>query len=112
LININIKIVNSFKKDFKKLAKKYKKIDEDIRKVILELKVNPKLGILLHNNCYKIRVPNSSTTTGKSGGFRIIYYFIDEQNNIYFMSMYSKSDQVSISDSKLVELLRVNGLAT
>ncbi len=54
---------------------------------------------------------NSSTSTGKSGGFRVIYYFIDEQNNLYLMTIYSKTKKANISDNELLELLKINGLA-
>ena len=60
----------------------------------------------LFNNCYKIRIPNSSIPTGKSGGFRAIIYFIDKSHNVYLLTIYSKSDQESISDSKIVELIK------
>ncbi len=46
-MNFEIKPVAGFKKDFKTLSKKYKKIDTDIRKVILELRENPKAGTAL-----------------------------------------------------------------
>lgn len=109
-MNFDIKPVAGFRKDFKTLSKKYKKLEDDIRKVILELRKNPKAGTYLQNNCYKIRMANSSTPTGKSGGFRIIYYFIDEQNNLYLMNIYSKTQKESISESELLVLLKLNGL--
>jgi len=110
LISFKIKPVDGFKRDFKKLAKKYKYIDEDIRKVVLELKEYPKSGIPLKHNCYKIRVANSSTPIGKSGGFRVIYYFIDERNNLYLMNIYSKTQKENISENELLKLLKLNGL--
>lgn len=110
-MSFSIKPLGGFKRDFKKLAKKYKKIEDDIRKVILELKENPRAGTLLQYNCYKIRVANSSVPTGKSGGFRVIYYFLDENSDLYLMNIYSKTQQGSISEDALLELLKTNGLA-
>ena len=109
-MSFEIKPVDGFKRDFKKLAKKYKNIDKDIREVILELRENPEAGVYLKNDCYKIRVSNSSNSTGKSGGFRVIYYFIDEQNNLYLMNIYSKTQKENISENELLELLKINGL--
>jgi len=109
-MSFKIKPVDGFKRDFKKLAKKYKKLDDDVKKVILELRENPKAGTYLQYNCYKIRMVNSSTSTGKSGGFRVIYYFIDEQNNLYLMNIYSKTKKENISENELLELLKINGL--
>ena len=109
-MSFEIKPVDGFKRDFKKLAKKYKKLKDDVEKVIVELKENPKAGITLQHNCYKIRMANSSTSTGKSGGFRVIYYFIDGKNNLYLMNIYSKSKKENISENQLLELLKQNGL--
>ena len=111
-MSIEIKPLDGFKKDFKKLAKKYRHIKTDIEEVIVLLKENPKLGIALQHSCYKIRVPNSSTPTGKSGGFRVIYYFIDKQNQLYLMNIYSKTQKDNISDKALLELLKTHGLSS
>ena len=109
-MSFEIKPVAGFRKDFKILSKKYKKIEDDVRKVILELRKNPKAGTALQHNCYKIRMANSSTPTGKRGGFRLIYYFIDEHNNLYLMNIYSKTNKENISQNELLELLKINGL--
>jgi len=42
------------------------------------LEENPKSGIELSSDLYKIRLENSSSKVGKSGGFRVIYYYIDK----------------------------------
>ena len=61
-------------------------------------------------NCFKIRLENSSIPVGKRGGFRVIYYYIDEKNILYLMAIYSKSDLENISDEKIVNILKRNGL--
>ena len=71
---------------------------------------NPKAGIELGNNCYKIRVSNSSIPTGKSGGFRVLYYYLDLDGYLYLMTMYSKRELENIGDEKIVEILKINGL--
>jgi len=109
-MSFKIKPVEEFKKDFKKLIKKYRKLDNDVKKVILQLRENPKAGTALGYNCYKIRMANSSTLTGKSGGFRVIYYFIDEKHNLYLLNIYSKTQKETISDNELLELLKINDL--
>jgi len=109
---MSFKIVplSSFKRDFKKLLKKYKNIIADFKVLTLDLQENPKAGIYLQNNCYKIRVANSSIPIGKSGGFRTIYYYIDESNEIYLISIYSKTQKDTINKNKIAELLKINGL--
>ena len=94
----------------KKLAKKYKKIKFDLQELKKELSNNPKAGIALQYNCYKIRVSNSSVPIGKSGGFRVVYYFVDNNNQVFLMTIYSKTQKENLSDSELLEILKANGL--
>ncbi len=100
----------TFSLKLKKLAKKYKKIKFDLQDLTKELSANPKLGISLQHNCYKIRVANSSVPTGKSGGFRIIYYFVDINNKVFLMTIYSKTQKDNLSENELLELLKLNDL--
>jgi len=109
-MNYSIVVLPSFFLKVKKLAKKYQKIKYDLAELNKELKNNPKAGIPLQYNCYKIRVVNSSVPTGKSGGFRVVYYIIDKNNKIYLLSIYSKTQKENLSDGELLELLKLNGL--
>ena len=109
-MNLNIISLESFKRDIKKLFKKYKQITKDLKTLQQELEQNPKAGIELGSHCYKIRVANSSVPTGKSGGFQVIYYYLDNKNNIYLMAIYSKSDLSNISESKILAILQENDL--
>jgi len=109
-MNLKIISLNSFSKDVKKLYKKYKQISTDLESLKKILLKDPKAGIQIGNNCYKIRLQNSSVPTGKRGGFRIIYYFIDTQKNLFLLSMYSKSELDNITDTKIIEILKNNGL--
>ena len=109
---MNLKIVSleNFSKDVKKLFKKYKNISKDLKKLQDTLLKDPKSGIELGENLYKIRLANSSIPTGKSGGFRVVYYYIDQQENIYLLTIYSKRELENISDERLAEILKINGL--
>lgn len=110
LVNLKIVSLDAFSKDVKKLYKKYRKITSDLKTLEELLYKDPKSGIELGNNCYKIRLQNSSVPTGKSGGFRVIYYYLDDNNNLYLMAMYSKSELENISDDRLIEILKYNAL--
>jgi len=100
----------TFSIKLKKLAKKYKNIKSNLQSLQKELISNPKSGIALQHNCYKIRVANSSTPTEKSGSFRVVYYFIDKNDKIFLMCIYSKTQKENISENELLELLKLNGL--
>ena len=109
-MNLNIKTLSYFDKDVKKLFKKYKQLPSDLKVLKEELFENPKAGIELGNSCYKIKLANSSIPTGKSGGFRIIYYHIDTNGTLYLMSMYSKNELENIDDKIILQILKENGL--
>ena len=82
-MNFKIKVTPQFEKDIKKLKKKFPKIKSDLLKIINELSLNPENGTNLGDNIFKIRVPNSSIPTGKSGGFRVITYY--KKNDILYL---------------------------
>ncbi len=94
-----------FKRDYKKLAKKYVSLDADMKEFLEELKDNPTLGTPLGNNAFKIRLAISSKNKGKSGGARIITYFISEENELYLLSIYDRSEYDSISDKAIKVLI-------
>ena len=105
---MNLKIISleSFKKDAKKLYKKYKKLPLDLKTLNDILEENPKAGIELSSDLYKIRLENSSSKVGKSGGFRVIYYHIDKNENLYLLKMYSKTETPNIKEEVLVKILK------
>ena len=76
----------------------------------LPIQESPKSGIELGNGCYKIQLATTSVPTGKNGGFRIIYYYLDQDNNLYLMTIYSKTEVENISEEKIVEILKTNDL--
>ncbi len=105
---MSLKIVNlySFTKNVKKLFKRYKQLPKDLKLLNKTLQENPKAGTYLGSNCYKIRIPNSSIPTGKSGGFRVVYYYYDNSKNLYLLTIFSKSDIQNISDEDILYLLK------
>ncbi len=105
LMPCNILTIPEFDKNVKQLSKRYKNIKYDLRELVNTLQTNPHLGTHLFGSCYKIRLSNSSVPTGKSKGFRVIAYYIAQADNLYLLSMYSKSDKDTITDLEISELL-------
>lgn len=104
-MNYKIDATQRFKKELKALAKKYKKIKKDYANLLDALEKNPTLGTPLGNDCYKIRIPNSSIPTGKRGGFRIITLAKIEKEKIILLTIYSKTQKETITDEELKEIL-------
>ena len=76
-MNYNVIPTPDFKKFFKKLFKKYPSLKNDLAQLIEKLEKDYTIGISLGNNLYKIRLAIESKNKGKSGGARIIYFFLD-----------------------------------
>jgi hypothetical protein len=95
-----------FLKKSKKLAKKYASLKIELMELFEELSENPYLGTSLGDNRFKIRVAVESKGKGKSGGVRVITYLINENNEIYTVDIYDKSERDSISDKELNSLIK------
>jgi mRNA-degrading endonuclease RelE of RelBE toxin-antitoxin system len=109
---MNYKIVPTpeFIKEAKKLSKKHPKLPRDLQSLQDMLMENPRVGVHLGNNCYKVRLRNTSIKKGKSGGFRIITFFMDTDNVIRLLSIYPKSEKESIPDIEIQRILKKNNL--
>ena len=105
-MNCNVLTIPQFEKDVKRLAKKFKAIKKDLASLICALQEEPTQGTSLGHGLYKLRLANTSIPTGKSGGFRVITYFIDDEKNLYLLSIYSKTEKENISDDELKEALK------
>jgi mRNA-degrading endonuclease RelE of RelBE toxin-antitoxin system len=98
--------VPTFRREVKKLAKKYHSLKEDLEIFFTTLEVNPNQGTSLGNNCFKIRIAITSKGKGKSGGARVITNFTINNDTVYLLSIYDKSDKDSLTNSELNELLK------
>jgi hypothetical protein len=105
-MSYSIETIPSFKKRFKKLAKKYPSLKSDLEKLALQLQQNPLLGDHLGNNFYKVRMAITSKAKGKSSGARVITHIKVMDSIIYLVTIFDKSEQSSISSFELNELLK------
>ncbi len=104
---MNYKVIPTpeFIKNLKTLKKKYKNIKNDVLELANELEKNPTIGIDLGNNTFKIRIKNSDNNKGKSAGYRIITYYINDNKEVSLVTIYSKSEKENILDIELKELI-------
>lgn len=88
-----------FKKQLKKLKKKYPHVKEDLLEII-EI-FNPKNAISIGRSIYKIRIPSTDMRKGKSGGFRAYIYFYVRKDILMPLCIYAKSGTESITENEL-----------
>jgi len=105
-MSYNVIAIPSFKRDLKKLAKKYPSLKGEFAAFVQRLEQEPQLGTGLGNNCYKVRIAIKSKGKGKSGGGRAITHVIVIKKEVYLLSIYDKADKESLSDEELEELLK------
>jgi mRNA-degrading endonuclease RelE of RelBE toxin-antitoxin system len=95
-----------FKKQAKKLLKKFTSLTAELQAFEQDLLDNPTQGKNLGHNAYKIRVAVKSKGTGKSGGLRVITYVITEDLEIYLLTIYDKSEMESVDDKTLKQMIK------
>jgi len=101
----NVLTIPPFDRQMKRLVKKYPSLKMEYAALIEELEDNPRKGIPLGNNCFKVRLSVASKGRGKSGGARVITHFYIENETVFLLAIYDKGEQTDISDKELKELL-------
>jgi mRNA-degrading endonuclease RelE of RelBE toxin-antitoxin system len=71
-MSFRIKPLPSFQRQAKRLLKKFKSLEKELRDLNKLLEENPTQGMVLGQNCYKIRLAIRSKKAGKSGGSRVV----------------------------------------
>ena len=105
-MNYNIIPIEKFKKEAKRLVKKYPSLKKELSNLTSVLESNPTTGTSLGNNAYKIRISMKSKGVGKSGGARVITYVIMENKEIYLLTIYDKGELDTIDDNTLRKIIR------
>ena len=112
-MNCRIFASPDFVREFKRLSKRYKSIQEDYKSFLEELTANPFLGTDLEHNVRKVRMAIASKNKGKSGGARVITHNVIIETggvNTTLLTIYDKSEQDSISDKEIQRLIKKNNL--
>ena len=107
LLSIEIALTLRFQKDLRDLVKRYRSVRKDLQILIEQLQSGEIPGDELMGAKYqlfKVRIKNSDTRKGKSGGYRVIYYLKTSQA-IILVTIYSKSDFSDVSSETIEEAI-------
>ncbi|MDP1843512.1 MAG: hypothetical protein Q8K64_08845 [Sediminibacterium sp.] len=104
-MNYKVIPVDKFKKEAKRLVKKYPSLKSELSELAEALSANPTMGTALGQESYKIRVSIKSKGKGKSGGARVITYIITPQKEVYLLTIYDKAEFDSIDDKTLRRII-------
>lgn len=95
--------------------KRFKHISEDVDSVVKDLTKGNLVGEEIkglhinndNNKIIKVRIANSDTRMGKSNGYRMIYYAIKNDEEVFLLSIYyKKEDKRVLSDQEIVDLVK------
>ncbi len=75
--------------------------EEEYRKLQNELILNPERGKIIKGSGGLRKIRWSIPGKGKSGGVRVIYYFVIQRETILMLFMYTKSDQDDLTKDQL-----------
>ena len=68
------------------------------------------IGLPQDETSYKLRMADTTHKIGTRGGFRLIYYVIKNDKEIYLLTIYSKKDKSNIDRKELIKLIKENCL--
>lgn len=108
-----IVLLPEFKKNAKKLNKRYASFADDFEQLLKEIADNALLGTDLGGGLRKIRMRITSKGKGKSGGARVISHNVlasVANEKVTLVTIYDKADRASISKQELEQLLKANGI--
>jgi mRNA-degrading endonuclease RelE of RelBE toxin-antitoxin system len=98
-----------FESKYKRFRKKFPSLENELADLFEILEENPKIGQPLGAGLYKIRVANEDKGKGKSGGFRVITYLVNEiedDTDIYIITIYDKSEDSTIKKPDLIKMVK------
>ena len=96
-----------FKRRFKDLSRRYRKIQADIQPIVDDLQSGKIVGDQITGTdftVFKVRAKNSDIPTGKRGGYRVIYQLISPEC-IYLLLIYAKSDRGDITVAEIEDAI-------
>jgi mRNA-degrading endonuclease RelE of RelBE toxin-antitoxin system len=95
-----------FKRNLRKLEKKYRHIRDDIQPIIDEIIGGETPGDQINgvqDRVFKVRAKNSDAARGKSGGYRMIY--LVKADAIVLITLYSKTEQADVAAAEIRRII-------
>jgi len=105
-MSYSIELSANFKKEAKRLTKKYPSLKTELAKLFAELEEDPTTGTPLGNDIYKIRLAIASKNKGKSGGARVLSFVKVIQTTVLLFSIYSKGEIDNLTNKQIQELIK------
>lgn len=108
-MEVDIQVGQEFKRQFKRLAKKYHSLKYDFIALKNEILKNPFAGDDLGNGVRKIRMAIESKGKGKSGGARILTLNVkvsEDGLSVILLTIYDKGEISNVKDEYIKFLIK------
>ena len=97
-MSYKIELSANFKKEAKKLTKKFPSLKQELTALFTELETNPTMGTPPGNDFYKIHLAIASKNNGKSGVARVLSCVKITATTILLFSICNKGDINELAD--------------
>ena len=81
--------------------------DDEYKDLQEALVTRPEMGALIKNSGGLRKVRWSLEGRGKSGGVRVIYYWMSADDQLYMLLAYPKNEQESLTDAQVSALRKI-----
>lgn len=105
-MSYKIELSANFKKEAKRLTKKFPSLKQELANLFTQLETTPTMGTPLGNDIYKIRLAIASKNKGKSGGARILSFVKITATTVLLFSIYNKGDIDNLTDKEIQNLIK------
>lgn len=113
-MSVEIFVSDNFRREAKKYLKKFRTLKEKLEAFQQSLLENPRIGDKISEGVYKVRLASKSKGKGKSGGFRIINYLLESEEDeagvahisVVLLSIYDKSETSTLTDHHIAQLMK------
>lgn len=114
-MNVEVFVSDNFRREAKRYLKKFRTLKEELEIFQQSLQENPHIGDKITEGLYKVRLASKSKGKGKSGGFRIINYLLESEEDetgavhisVILPSIYDKSETSTLSDNYIAHLVEM-----
>jgi len=102
---------HEFEDDVKRYSRKYRHIEDDLNRFYQDFQSNPKQEAVAipgyERKIWKVRVQSSDLQRGKSGGFRLIFYFDElKPETVHLLTIYPKTEREDLSRDELLRFFK------
>jgi mRNA-degrading endonuclease RelE of RelBE toxin-antitoxin system len=81
--------------------------DDEYREMQNYLLENPNAGMIMRGSGGIRKLRWAARGKGKSGGVRVIYYWANQKEHIYLLTLYSKGEQANIDAATLKRVVKL-----